>query len=90
MARATPTISPNPSSTHYLDGDVAKYTCEAGYELLPENNNELVCNGSGSWHGGPLGACYTGCYKLVLKFNKQPIKTFKSVVVIQLFEFFIN
>ena len=70
-----------------MNGAVVQYKCENGYELLPENKNELVCNESGSWHGGPLGACYTGCYKLVLKFNKQPIKTFKSVVKIQLFEF---
>ena len=61
MTSANNTTSNRRSDTHYLNGTVVQYTCQGRYKILPEGNDKIVCNETGSWDGlGQLGACYSG------------------------------
>ena len=52
------TYSEDSEKPYYLNGSVVTYYCVNGYEILPTDQDEIVC-ADGSWQG-VVGNCYSG------------------------------
>ena len=54
-------ITMNESNDIYTVNTLLTFACATGYQILPAEDNELVCSETGSWEG-EVGKCYTGLY----------------------------
>ena len=52
-------VTENESDEIYTVGTLLTFACASGLQILPEEENKLVCSEAGSWEG-QVGKCYTG------------------------------